>query len=293
MPHIQAASDEQPQLEDSDDEWENGLATEDAEVDDNDDDGGIICLPWWPETLDIPAPQAQGTVTAITSTMTGVGAEAEKSAYHVAARLPDDREGLLIDTGAFDNLTGSAWVSRIAAAAQRRGRRIRTTRMNQAMEVLGVGKPAHEVAEEIHAPGRLENGADTFRTPVVPEGDIPALLGIRSLEGFEAIIDCRRNRRRMYLGSETVVQAVDSTTTLQMYPAISEHLMLPITNCETAKRNRNSSARTEPLHLLKTEPTATASQPLQPAADDNPSNASNAQLAQGTTGDTAKRVQFQ
>jgi len=145
--------------------------------------------------------------------------------------------------------------------------------MSQAMKVRGVGKKAQEVTEEIHAPGRLETGHDmTFRTPVVPDSDIPALLGIRSLENLEAIIDCRRNHRRMYLGTDTTIQAAASTTTLQLYPAMSGHLMLPITHYETATTAR--TATTQPLHLQTTETPATGPQ-------------------QATDGKSTKKVQFQ
>eukprot|EP00975_Prorocentrum_lima_P071038 12935416-Prorocentrum_lima.AAC.1 len=36
----------------------------------------------------------------------------ESGAYHTQTRLPRDREGLLIDIGAFDDLTGDHWLKR-------------------------------------------------------------------------------------------------------------------------------------------------------------------------------------
>jgi len=240
--------------------------TEDDTADDH-DDGDTICLPWWPDTLDIPATP---TVAASTSSSTNGNGCGTQNAYHVAARLADQREGLLVDTGAFDNLTGSAWVARIAAVAHRHGRRIQTTRMQEAMRVRGVGKSAQEVVEQIQAPGMLENGKDiNFKTPVVPNSDIPALLGIKSLENLEAIVDCRRNHRKLYLGTDTTIQAASSTTTLQLYPAMSGHLMLPITNYDaTHSLTRHLLRIPQPLHLLKTE---TPVKPPQDATDATPS----------------------
>ena len=114
--------------------------------------------------------------------------------------------------------------------------------------------------EQVHAPGRLEIGQDLdFRTPVVPDSDIPALLGILSLERLEAIIDCRKSQRKMYLGAGTVVQPSDDTTELQLYPATSGHLMLPITHYDAKPKAKARPQQQTQLHLLKTD------QPIDPA----------------------------
>ena len=61
-------------------------------------------------------------------------------AYHSKAHLPDERESLLIDPGAFDNLTSSAWVKRQAAIAEKHGYKVDYYDLGRTVKVAGVGK---------------------------------------------------------------------------------------------------------------------------------------------------------
>ena len=59
---------------------------------------------------------------------------------HPASQLKGDREGLLVDTGAFGNLVGDEWVKRQTAIAALHGHATTSQEMKNVLSVGGVGK---------------------------------------------------------------------------------------------------------------------------------------------------------
>ena len=99
------------------------------------------------------------------------------------------------------------------------------------------------MAEACIAPGKLENGERlNYDAPVVPDTQIPALLGMKALWRLRAVIDRRASQRRMYLGAATVIQPGDDTAELTLYPAVSGHLVLPATHHEKAAQQLSRRA---------------------------------------------------
>ena len=164
--------------------------------------------------------------------------------YHSRARLPDkDQEAILIDTGAYDGLTGDEWVGRQSAHAKAHGHTPQKTPLAKPMKVQGVGKFPQEVTEATHMPGVLEDGTPiTVDAPVVPDSPLPCLAGLKTLERLEAVVDCRRNQRKLYLGKDIDIKTTKATKVLQLYPAVSGHLMLPISHFDRLNKR-------EPLQL--------------------------------------------
>ena len=67
-----------------------------TEYSDNDDTFSV--MPWWP-----------------------VGSGDSVTCYHMNTRLPDGRVSIIVDTGAWGNLSGEEWAQSAAAASQRAG----------------------------------------------------------------------------------------------------------------------------------------------------------------------------
>ena len=168
----------------------------------------------------------------------------EIECFHARAHLPNEHEALLIDTGARKGLTGSEWVERVEAMAKANGLAV-TRQATPTMKVRGVGKFAQEINEEAIVPGYLEDGDPMKCTlSVVPNSPLPALLGLDSMESQNGVVDTRRSERKMYLGADIQIIPGPKTKVLQLYPAESGHLMLPITHYPiSAPRGGASSKR--------------------------------------------------
>ena len=94
----------------------------------------------------------------------------------------------------------------------------------------GVGKGTQDIKTEAVVPGQLDDGQTIdFKTAVVQGSSLPALWGIDSMEKLHAVVDTRIGERKLYLGPDISITPGPKTKVLQMYPAESGHLMLPIT----------------------------------------------------------------
>ena len=149
--------------------------------------------------------------------------------WHSRARLKgEDREGLLVDIGARDNLTGDAWVHRVEAILRKHGQQVENAPMSHPLTVEGVGAGSQECREQARVPMILETGdSGTFVAPVIPDSDVPALLGMVTLENRRALVDVA-GRKLHFLGPGEYTLP-PGTTTLNLEKTESGHLMLPIT----------------------------------------------------------------
>ena len=180
--------------------------------------------------------------------------------YHSKAHLPTNDEGLLIDPGAFDNLVGDAWVERQGTIAKEHGFEPSFYDLPKVMRVQGVGKEAQETTKAVRMPGQLETGQSLqYTAPVIPRWGGPALCGLKSLAANDAIMDCRTPEQKLYLGADTKIVPGPGTTTLQLYPAMSGHLMLPISRFD-------SKAKKGTMHMHASSSSGTDERPTEPRA---------------------------
>ena len=114
--------------------------------------------------------------------------ESDSLCYHGSTVLPDGRQGLLVDPGAWSNLAGETWVQMLAAKALQAGHNIAQGRLGKPMHVAGVGKDTNKAEWEVHMPIALidSDGAGAlheFHVPVVGKDGkgLPALLGLQSM----------------------------------------------------------------------------------------------------------------
>jgi hypothetical protein len=158
-------------------------------------------------------------------------------AYHLQVRLAGGvREGLLVDCGAIGNLAGSNWIARVQAIGEKYGQGTAWSNLENAISVQGVGNGSNEAQQEAQVPIALgTNQIGTFRTPVLPESDLPALWGLVSLEKLKAIIDV--GSRRLVIpgpgGFKMVMSPGSKSYPLEKSP--TGHLLLSCCEWEKAK----------------------------------------------------------
>jgi len=210
------------------------------------DSSGDEYLAWWP-LPDGTTPQ-ETTPTIV---------------YHSRAHLPDDsQEALLADTGAHDGTAGEYWVNRQDALARAAGSTPVYTPLQKTLRVQGVGKEAQEVDYKVQMPGRLETGGDiSYEAPVIPKSHVPALAGMKTFERLNGTLDYRTTERKLYIGNDYKIVPGPNTQVIQMYPAISGHLMIPISRFDLKSRRTQS---TMPLISEEAPPASTATSSTDP-----------------------------
>eukprot|EP00971_Amphidinium_carterae_P350103 6491381-Amphidinium_carterae.2 len=137
-------------------------------------------------------------------------------------RLPSG-EGLLLDTGCVKNLTGTGWIGR--------AQHVRMSDDGDSSLLHGVGGAGTPSKGCASVPLAVRTSADdlhvVFKTKVADQQDIPALLGLESLERMGAVLDCRRGLLMLPKpGCEMKVVDVGQTIKLEKSP--SKHLMIPV-----------------------------------------------------------------
>ena len=106
--------------------------------------------------------------------------------------------------------------------------------MPEPLAVQGVGHGAPIADHKAVVPLALENGGlATYTAPFLPGSEIPALLGLESMEEKRTVLDLVN--RKMYLmgPGEFTIQAPPGSHCLQLYKADSGHLMLPVTEYQS------------------------------------------------------------
>ena len=163
--------------------------------------------------------------------------------YHTMVKLAGEREGVLVDTGALDNLMGENWMDRVAGIAKRFGQGVKQRVLGKAYGVEGVGGSSQckAVAE---VPICLPDGSVAeFIGPVIPSSQIPALWGLRSLDNHRCIIDCHNNLLWMVGEGGYELKASPGTRMYKLERAMSGHLMFPVTEWNKAKATPTSSKK--------------------------------------------------
>ena len=126
---------------------------------------------------------------------------------HIRTRMTNGRIGLLVDPGAFDNLCGSHWLVALCMLARQHGLTEEWYQLSKVLGVEGVGKQAQEVTHGVRVPIALDSCSEQtfYDSPVVQDSYIPALLGLKSLEDKESVLDMRVSERKLYCGPVDIV----------------------------------------------------------------------------------------
>ena len=196
-----------------------------------DDDDRMSAMPWWP-------------------------VDGQQLTYHSNTRLTDGRVSIIVDTGAWGNLSGDEWANTAARASKEAGHPPSQQRLAQPIQVQGVGHGSQECTWQTCIPiaMRLSDGRWTmnrFTSPTVPSSSLPALLGLRSLMEHGALIDCRNKRLYLCGPGDCTITPPPGTEVVQMEQAPSGHLVIPISEYAAYERyiNNMSAATPHPEQL--------------------------------------------
>ncbi len=147
--------------------------------------------------------------------------------FHASVRLKHG-EALLIDCGAVGNVAGSSWVDRTAKQAKASGRGTHVTSLKNPINIGGVGKHDQVAVEQAELPVTFENGTTSvFKTPIVPNSEIPALLGLDLIDAHSMVIDAAHNWLILPGPGGDHMQLRPGSVSLRLHRAASGHLMLP------------------------------------------------------------------
>ncbi|CAE7553939.1 RE2 [Symbiodinium sp. CCMP2456] len=174
-----------------------------------------MLYPWWETgTEDVGASESVGQSAGV---------------YHERTRVKG-KVGLLVDPGAHDNLVGDRTMKLLSSQVKCKPA-IRP--LERPLSVQGVGNGSqqadlsHGVEFSIRAPG-MSNIDGTFNSPVVPDSDLPPLLGLKSLRNCNAVLDMQH--QKLYIPGPGGLEIVQSPGTLMLDLELSPsgHLILPV-----------------------------------------------------------------
>jgi hypothetical protein len=158
--------------------------------------------------------------------------------YHASTQLPNGQPSILVDVGAWTNLSGSNSSRRMAMEAVAAGHKVEQWKMATPLNIAGVGSGTQECKWETKIPICVEDaGGETatvhhFETPTV-EGtgeDLPSLLGLHSISSKEGVLETGSGKERLSFPGPGGYQIIWSPGT-QHFPlksAPSGHLVIPL-----------------------------------------------------------------
>jgi len=171
-------------------------------------------FPWW------PAPGAQ-----------------PEHYYHAATQLPDGRLSIIVDPGAWTNLAGKKWANAQATRAIRAGLMPNQTKMERPLSVQGVGNGFQHAVWQAMLPIACRNDDDgnsklhRFEVPTLEGsgGDVPALLGLRSISAKQGVLETKTGSERLSFPGPGgyKIEWSPGTEHFALEKAPSGHLVIP------------------------------------------------------------------
>ena len=142
------------------------------------------------------------------------------------------REGLLVDCGAIDNLSGKDFVERQGQIARSYGRDVEYRPLARTLEVNGVGQGSQEATHEAVVPIQIADNSAVFTTPVLSGrgAAVPGLWGLRSQRAMRALIDTGGSAVILPGPGGFSVALSPGSEVIQCEDALSGHMMVPVSD---------------------------------------------------------------
>ena len=165
--------------------------------------------------------------------------------YHTDTRLRDGRPAILIDPGSVGNLGGDRWARDCSRAAVRAGRRPVEIRRSRPLSVTGVGHGSQSCTHNCRIPVMLRtvqgtSNEGTFEAPIVPNSELPGLLGLHSMRNARALLDMSTLQLHLCGPGNVQYNLPPGSDTYQLEIAPSGHLVLPCGEFEAPRIPHNS-----------------------------------------------------
>ena len=105
------------------------------------------------------------------------------------------------------------------------------------MRVEGVGSGSQSATNSAQVQIGVNGDLGTYTAPVIPDSDLPPLLGLRTLRSQRAILDMSGPEAELILPGPGgfQLQLSPGSTRLPLRTAPSGHLILPVTNYPRAR----------------------------------------------------------
>ena len=196
--------------------------------------------------------------------------------------LKSKKLGLLVDTGAYDNIGGSesSWFQEFMAKLNSLGI-TPSIRDIPKITVSGVGAGAAIATQAFTFPGAVldDNGVAQnimFDAPTVNGSPIPPLWGLQSLRKYRALIDCQGLKLHLLGAGDLRLTLPPGSQTYPLELSEGGHLILPIGEFETLKSQTKTnitpkktlSFASHPELIQPVAPVKTTSQGTQTSAED-------------------------
>ncbi|CAK0793269.1 unnamed protein product, partial [Prorocentrum cordatum] len=215
-------------------------------------------FPWWNLDVELDANSSFNTADFN-----------EEQIFLLKMKLPGGgREGLLVVTGAHDNLVGNLFVKRILDILSVQGvtDRVKWQKLSKPINVSGVGKNSQLVERAIAIPLRViandVKSDTTYTAPVVgTEEDpstAPALWGIESMRRQRAVIDLVNNEIHLCGPGRVYINTPHGTSTLKIESSMSGHSLVPCT--EFDKYKKKVSFKAAPQYVTENQSVTAANE---------------------------------
>ncbi len=162
---------------------------------------------------------------------------------HTEAKISDEEDGLLVDTGARRNLTGRNLVDRQSCTAQRHGYKTTWTTLDQPRRMSGVGKGAQIAHRAATIHGVVGEGDQiSYSAPVLEEegAEVPALYGLDPMAARNTYVGTRTGRLHMIPeGKDDEIIWPKGTRVIECKKARPGHWMIPISRWHKLKRKKD------------------------------------------------------
>ena len=165
----------------------------------------------------------------------------ERMVFHMSTRLTNGKVGLLVDPGSKGNAAGDVWTRELAEKCLQSGFHPQETKRKYPLNLNGVGKGGQtcktDITFPIALPGQLGALAGTFTTPVIPDSEVPGLLGLDTMMDLHAILDMGQ-RELIFPGANScVLKPGKDACVLDLEISPSGHLILPVDQFDRLPRN--------------------------------------------------------
>ena len=143
-----------------------------------------------------------------------------------------DEPHILPDIGAKDGLCGDRWAIHAGQWANAHGHKPYADQLPERRTVSGVGSGSQHADERVHIPIGLEDTKgrkflSKYRAAMVRNSNLPALLGIDSLERLNAVISCKTGEMWFMDDEGCDIKPKGDFVHLQMKKAKTGHWYLP------------------------------------------------------------------
>jgi hypothetical protein len=149
---------------------------------------------------------------------------------HSSTRLEGDEEGVIPDTGAVDDITGSEYVERQDAASRKHGMKVEYEDLAHPKGVAGVGGRDRVCTQRAKIPCPLADGSMMKYCPaVIPQSDVPPLMGNDTMSRLNVYFGTRKGTFTMIPeGSDDQIIWPPGTKHIQCVKAPSRHWLLTV-----------------------------------------------------------------